>query len=68
MARDPKMWLSPNPQQCDVCHNNIKTQFIDGQTIYGKWANMCPHCHKKIGHGLGTGRGQLYKRERRKYF
>jgi hypothetical protein len=36
-------------------------RYVDGATIYGPWANMCESCHKRMGMGLGTGRGQLYE-------
>lgn len=56
-----KFWMSSNPRECDVCHVNIKSIFVDGNTSLGGWANMCPSCHKVYGRGLGIGKGQKYK-------
>lgn len=58
-----KKWLGPTPTHCDICCMPIKNIFIDGRTVYGPWANMCPTCHEQIGVGLGTGRGQKYERK-----
>lgn len=55
------VWCGSKPETCDVCFEPITDSFIDGKTIHGPWGNMCPRCHKKIGVGLGTGRGQLYQ-------
>ena len=56
-----KIWLGSKPIHCDICHGDITNEFIDGCTTYGPWANMCPSCHKDVGRGLGTGRGQKYR-------
>lgn len=53
-----KIWLSV--LTCDICQAALSNKFIDGGTIYGPWAIMCPDCHKKLGSGLGTGKGQEY--------
>lgn len=50
------------PKECDICHNKIGEKFIDGGTVWGPWANMCPECFDEYGVGLGTGRGQEYKK------
>lgn len=49
---------------CDFCKVETET-WVDGKTIHGPWANMCPECYKKHGIGqFGTGLGQLYKPEK----
>lgn len=54
-------FLNP-PEACDICHSQVTDEFVDGRTIYGPWANMCPSCFKEIGIKLGTGYGQRYKK------
>jgi hypothetical protein len=49
------------PAVCQICDGEIDTMFIDGKTIMGSWAYMCPGCHETVGVGLGTGRGQKYE-------
>lgn len=51
------------PAQCDVCGDAITREFVDGATRAGPWACMCTRCYCRIGRGLGTGLGQLYKRD-----
>ena len=58
-----KYWLGPLPIICDVCHSQVGEEFVDGRTVYGPWANMCHDCFKQIGVGLGTGKGQHYKKD-----
>ena len=59
-AQNKKKWLGTLPEKCDICGIILTAIFIDGRTIHGPWANMCPECHKKHGCGLGTGYGQQY--------
>lgn len=56
-------YINP-PSHCDICNKEIKEGFIDGGTIWGPWANMCPECFGKVGIGLGTGRGQKYQKDK----
>jgi len=58
-----KTWNGTPPTTCDICHNPIKKEFVDGLTQYGPWGIMCKPCHKRRGCGLGTGRGQKYVRD-----
>jgi len=51
------------PDDCDVCCSPIGDDFMDAKTTHGPWANLCPACFRKIGVGLGTGRGQHYRRQ-----
>jgi hypothetical protein len=44
---------------CDFCQE-VHEWFVDGKTIGGPWAIMCPHHFEFMGVGLGTGRGQKY--------
>ena len=57
-----KKWSSDPPKQCDICKGGIFNVFIDGKVMRGGWAIMCPICHRVLGNGLGTGRGQAYKK------
>ena len=62
MKKAKKRWLSAW-DECDLCHIPLKNNvpyFVDGATIYGPWALMCPECHERGGKGLGLGRGQKY--------
>jgi hypothetical protein len=58
--RKAKYWLGTPPERCDLCKQPITSEFYDGATVYGPWANMCPTCHFKLGVGIGVGRGQQY--------
>lgn len=53
-------WGGSAPSRCEVCDGELKTGFVDGKTLAGPWAIMCLECHRKIGIGCGTGRGQKY--------
>jgi len=55
-----KKWMGSTPVACDFCGGPLGTEFIDGATIMGPWAIMCPMCHRDKGTGLGVGRGQKY--------
>lgn len=48
--------------KCDVCETSLTTEYVDGATMLGPWANMCPACFSMYGRGIGTGRGQRYER------
>lgn len=63
MAESAKRYYIGAPEACDVCKAKIGDTFTDGKTSMGPWANMCPSCHDDHGVGVGTGRGQTYKRE-----
>jgi len=45
---------------CNFCHQEIKDCLIDGKTIEGPWAVMCPICFVMQGVGVGQGQGQMY--------
>lgn len=51
------------PATCDLCGTRDLKVFIDGKTIYGRWANMCQKCYASFGIGLGIGVGQIYIKE-----
>jgi len=55
-----KAWIGKPPKECQLCLSPLKTTFIDGKTLDGAWAIMCPHCFKVYGVGLGVGKGQEY--------
>ena len=61
-------WNGSKPIRCDICGkafgrtegtDNMEV-FIDGATKQGPWGLLCIGCHERHGHGLGTGRGQMY--------
>lgn len=56
-------WKSLRPEQCDICHEELKKVFIDGRTVLGPWAILCEGCHTKRGCGLGVDHGQKYDLE-----
>ena len=56
-------WISPAPKHCDLCHQKLKGNFIDGRTVYGPWGILCIPCHGQYGVGLGLGKGQKYNLE-----
>jgi hypothetical protein len=59
-----KYWLSPAPENCDICRTPIIEEFVDGKTnMGGKWGCLCIRCHKVYGFGLGLGVGQHYKKQ-----
>jgi hypothetical protein len=55
------------PERCDICETPFgkgrgKTDVaIDGATIHGSWAWMCPTCFASYGIGIGLGKGQKYR-------
>ena len=55
-----KVWMGST--KCDICGAECTTELVDGATQSGPWAVMCPKCHKIHGVGLGTGRGQKYRK------
>jgi len=48
--------------ECNLCGQVNLFEFVDGKTRMGPWANMCMPCYRKVGVGLGVGRGQRYAR------
>jgi hypothetical protein len=62
-----KEWTGKAPGACDLCPTPIEDIFIDGKTKYGSWACMCPECHTEVGRGLGTGKGQKYQRQGKRW-
>ena len=46
--------------ECNLCGKERLSEFVDGKTRMGPWANMCMPCYRKVGVGLGMGRGQRY--------
>lgn len=58
-----KIWYG-NVDKCDLCGQEIKDFFVDGKLKYrSSWAIMCPSCFKRLGEGLGLGKGQKYEKE-----
>jgi hypothetical protein len=48
---------------CDKCRKPLGNRIIDGATENGPWGLFDPACHKEIGIGLGTGRGQAFEKQ-----
>lgn len=65
-TRRGKYWVGSRPQ-CDICHEAIKDQFVDGVTTLGPWAVMCPGCYGWSGVGVGIGLGQQYQLHEGRY-
>lgn len=63
-AATEKTWEGSPITNCDLCHLPIVKEFVDGKTVYGPWAILCPSCHRAKGVGIGTGKGQRYKARR----
>lgn len=60
----PVEWLGSI--ECDYCHKKGEelAYLYDAKTTDGPWATMCSWCFKEHNaSGLGTGRGQCYKRQ-----
>ena len=62
-------WLSEPPTECDMkhdlvvrCKNRITNLFFDARTKQGPWGNICSQCFARYGVGLGTGKGQEYRK------
>ncbi len=55
-------WQGKVSSMCQLEGCDIQDTFVDGVIRSGQWAIMCPECHKIFGMGLGTGRGQKYKK------
>lgn len=55
-------WKGTYPNRCELNGETIKDEFVDGALRNGVWGILCPECHKNFGVGLGTGRGQRYKK------
>ena len=57
-------WMS-HVSNCDICDTPLSNEkyFVDGATVFGPWALMCPICHDDKGKGLGPGKGQKYDAE-----
>ena len=63
-----KRVVKPSPGTCNLCGAPIEAEFFDAaiRTSRGThWADVCPLCHMMHGNGLGTGRGQLYRLDRK---
>ena len=52
----------PPPPCCNICQGKIGTVFVDGRMSQGSWADMCWNCFTQHGVGLGTGKGQKYRK------
>lgn len=62
---EPVVWIGVSSMICDICRDDLESlgEFVDGKTLYGPWAKMCLGCHESKGCGLGTGRGQHFKKQ-----
>lgn len=60
----PRYWTGTTPRSCDLCQQPLTTSFIDGATKpQGRWGCLCLKCHRIHGYGLGTGKGQMYRKQ-----
>lgn len=55
-------YIGISGQFCEVCGSSITDEFYDAKTKRGPWAIMCPRCFVTHGVGLGTGKGQHYRK------
>lgn len=63
-----KQWNSAIPKTCQLCHSKVTDSFIDGMLRVNKsWAIMCISCHAVHGVGFGTGKGQQYVQEGKRF-
>lgn len=53
-------WMGLRPSHCDKCTQELHGQFVDGRTKMGQWGILCIACFRRVGVGLGTGKGQRY--------
>jgi hypothetical protein len=59
-----KVWTGSVPRFCDIHKaHRITTEFVDGRTRIGPWATMCLACWMSHGVGLGSGKGQIYRKQ-----
>jgi hypothetical protein len=63
MATRRLYWAGSKLDKCEICRQSLTETVVDGKTLMGPWALMCPACYSNYGLGLGTGRGQMYKRQ-----
>jgi hypothetical protein len=54
--------MSAPKRDCDICDKINLQEYVGGRTASGPWANMCIPCFMRHGVGLGTGKGQMYRR------
>lgn len=62
MSSKQVYWIGRVPTEDDF-GVPIDNQFIDGRLMTGQWAIMAPATHVFRGMGLGTGKGQLYRKQ-----
>jgi len=58
----PRYW-SGTVNSEDAFGEPITNEFVDGATVMGPWAMMSPASFKRMGRGVGTGKGQRYKKQ-----
>ena len=59
----PKKWNGSPPTKCDICKKPTKDYFADARTKMGPWGILCLQCLKDHGVGIGTGKGQTYRKD-----
>ena len=61
MPKQQVKWIGTVPTACQLCHRDLKHEFIDGRLRFcTAWAIVCSSCHNTHGYGLGVGKGQKY--------
>lgn len=63
MTKREVQWLSEVPAKCEIMRRPITDTFVDGKIAGSGWALMHPDTHKEFGVGLGTDKGQKYKKQ-----
>lgn len=61
--KGPRYWMGDAPTECQIGKEPITDFFVDGKTRQGPWGFMCATCHSRYGYGLGTGKGQSYRKQ-----
>lgn len=60
----PVYWTGTPPELCDLCCRPLGNTFVDGATKpQGRWGCLDLKCHRVHGVGVGTGKGQVYRRQ-----
>lgn len=62
ITQEIRKWTGTWPIDCQFCGTDLTLQeyFVDGKTLAGAWALMCPICWSVYGIGVGLGKGQKY--------
>lgn len=56
-------WIGTPPSSCDACLGDLNNTFFDAKLKGHGWAIVCQECFNERGIGLGTGKGQQYRKK-----